>query len=172
MLSRLSELERAGVNSFKIEGRMKSEYYLATVINAYRRALDSGASREIEQELCNVAHRDYTQAYASGKNSFTVGYTDSQTKGDYTYIANVIDSENGFVTAEMRNRFRAGDVLEVLSPDGNFKKTFVAENIFDSSGQKTDDAKLVREFYRIECPFALKKGDLLRRKNSAEESKK
>ena len=72
----------------------------------------------------------------------------------------------------MRNRFRAGDVLEVLSPDGNFKKTFVAENIFDSSGQKTDDAKLVREFYRIECPFALKKGDLLRRKNSAEESKK
>lgn len=172
MLLRLSELERAGVNSFKIEGRMKSEYYLATVINAYRRALDSGASREIEQELCNVAHRDYTQAYASGKNSFTVGYTDRQTKGDYTYIANVIDSENGFVIAEMRNRFRAGDVLEVLSPDGNFKKTFVAENIFDSSGQKTDDAKLVREFYRIECPFALKKGDLLRRKNSAEESKK
>ena len=111
-----------------------------------------------------MAHRDYTQAYASGKNSFTVGYTDSQTKGDYTYIANVIDSENGFVTAEMRNRFRAGDVLEVLSPDGNFKKTFVAENIFDSSGQKTDDAKLVQEIYKIRCPYPVRKGDFLRRR--------
>jgi putative protease len=67
MLSKLDELAKAGVTSFKIEGRMKSAYYLATVINAYRRALD-GENREIsEAELLNVAHRDYTQAYAEGK---------------------------------------------------------------------------------------------------------
>ena len=164
MLAYLKEMEGAGVRSFKIEGRMKSGYYLATVINAYRRLMNGGALELSETELSNVAHRDYTTAYTLGKNSETVNYADSQSKGDYVYIADVLGMENGFVLAEMRNRFHQGDVLEVLSPDENFGKTFIAEDIRTSKGEVTDDAKLVQEKYTIACPYVLRKGDYLRRK--------
>ena len=145
---------------------MKSGYYLATVINAYRRLMDGGDFTLSETELSNVAHREYTTAYTLGKNAQTVNYTDSQSKGDYIYIADAVGSEDGYVLAEMRNRFKKGDLLEVLSPDGNFGKSFVAEEIFDSKGGETDDAKLVQEIYKIKCPYVLKKGDYLRRKKA------
>ena len=166
MLAYLREMEGAGVRSFKIEGRMKSGYYLATVINAYRRLMNGGALALSETELSNVAHREYTTAYTLGDNSQTVNYTDSQSKGDSIYIADVVGYENGYVLAEMRNRFKKGDVLEVLSPEDTFGKNFIAEEIFDSKGEETDDAKLVQEIYKIKCPFALKKGDYLRRKKA------
>ena len=166
MLAYLREMEGAGVRSFKIEGRMKSGYYLATVINAYRRLMDGGDFTLSETELSNVAHRDYTTAYMLGKNPETVNYEDSQSKGDYIYIADVLGCENGYVLAEMRNRFKQGDILEVLSPDDNFAKTFVTEEIFDSKGTLVDDAKLVQEIYKIKCPYTLKKGDYLRRKKA------
>ena len=166
MLAYLREMEGAGVRSFKIEGRMKSGYYLATVINAYRRLMDGGDFALSETELSNVAHREYTTAYTLGKNTQTVNYTDSQSKGDYIYIADVVGSEEGYVFAEMRNRFKKGDLLEVLSPDDNFGKSFVAEEIFDSKGAETDDAKLVQEIYKIRCPYVLNKGNYLRRKKA------
>lgn len=165
MLAHLQEMEKAGVSSFKIEGRMKSGYYLATVINAYRRMMDGGSLDVSQTELSNVAHRAYTQAYMLGKNSETVNYEDSQSRGDYVYIADVLGSENGYVLAEMRNRFKQGDVLEVLSPDENFGKTFVAEEIYSSKDERVEDAKLVQELYKIKCPYTLKNGDYLRRKN-------
>ncbi|MBE5745383.1 MAG: U32 family peptidase [Clostridiales bacterium] len=165
MLSRLQALEDAGVSSFKIEGRMKSGYYLATVINAYRRAMNGEDFAIAESELLKVAHRDYTQAYADGENSQTVNYTDSQSKGEYVYIADVVGGGEGNALIQMRNRFKKGDVLEVLSPDGNFGKSFTVERIVDSRGQETDDGKLVQENYTINCPYVLKQGDYLRRKN-------
>ena len=166
MLAYLKEMEKVGVCSFKIEGRMKSGYYLATVINAYRRWMDGGDLALSQEELLAVAHRDYTTAYALGKNPETVNYTDSQSKGDCVYIADVVGAEEGYVYAEMRNRFRQGDVLEVLSPDGNFGKSFVAEEIYDGKGERTDDCKLVQEIYKIKCPYVLQKGDYLRRKKA------
>ncbi len=166
MLAHLKEMEGAGVRSFKIEGRMKSGYYLATVINAYRRLMNGEGLEASQTELLNVAHRDYTTAYTLGGNNETVNYTDSQSKGDRIYVADVVGYENGFVYAEMRNRFREGDVLEVLSPDENFGKNFVAEEIYDGKGERTDDGKLVQEIYKIKCPYVLKKGDYLRRKKA------
>ncbi len=166
MLSYLKEMEGAGISSFKIEGRMKSGYYLATVINAYRRVMDGASLYVSEKELCNVAHREYTNAYAFGENTQTVNYCDSQSKGDYVYIADVLGSGDGRVQVEMRNRFKTGDVLEVLSPDGNFGKAFTVSNMYDSKGMLTEDAKLVQETYSIECPYSLKKGDYLRRKTN------
>ena len=165
MLSHLQELENAGISSFKIEGRMKSGYYLATVINAYRRWMDGGDFAVSDNELSNVAHRAYTKAYMLGANAQTVNYDDSQSRGDYTYIADVQGSENGYVYAEMRNRFKKGDVLEVLSPSEQFGKSFVAEEIYTSTGEETDDAKRVQEIYKIKCPYVLNNGDYLRRKN-------
>ena len=165
MLSRLKELESAGVSSFKIEGRMKSGYYLATVINAYRRAMNGEDFAVSEEELFRVAHRAYTQAYADGANKETVNYDDSQSKGDYTYIADVVEGGDGFAYVQMRNRFKKGDTLEVLSPDNNFRKSFQVESLIDSKGNETDDGKLVQEIYKINCPYCLKTGDYLRRKN-------
>lgn len=164
MLSRIRDLENAGVSSFKIEGRMKSGYYLATVINAYRRAMDGEDTEISKRELLAVAHRDYTQAYADGQNAETVNYADSQSKGDYVYIADVLGYNGGFVTVEMRNRFKTGDVLETLTPDSNFGKAFTVEEMYDNTGAVCDDAKLVQGVYKIKCPYALKQGDYLRKR--------
>lgn len=164
MISRLEEMKGAGIRSFKIEGRMKSGYYLASVINAYRRVMDGDAITLGENELLGVAHRDYTQAYADGKNKETVNYLDSQSKGTYTYIADVVGYKEGRLFAEMRNRFKEGEVLQVLSPTNTFGKEFTVKNLTDSKGESTQDAKLVQEIYQMDCPYTLKKGDYLRRK--------
>ncbi len=164
MLQYLSEMEGAGIRSFKIEGRMKSGYYLATVINAYRRAIDGQGYDLANNELMGVAHRDYTQAYALGKNSQTVNYADSQSKGEYIYIADVLGYEDGYAVVEMRNRFRQGDTLQVLSPSDNFLKSFIAEEIYGGDGAEIVDAKLVQGIYKIKCPYPLQAGEYLRRK--------
>ena len=164
MSAHLDEMASAGVCSFKIEGRMKSEYYLATVINAYRRCIDSGFSPVIERELLTAAHRDYTTAYTLGENHQTVNYTDSQAKGDCDYIANVVGYKNGLAKVEMRGRFKVGDELEILSPYNQFGKSFTVEKAAMQNGESVEDCKRVQEIYTINCPFELCAGDILRRR--------
>ncbi|MDE7087381.1 MAG: U32 family peptidase [Clostridia bacterium] len=164
MSAHLDKMAEAGVCSFKIEGRMKSEYYLATVINAYRRCIDGGFDETVARELTTAAHRDYTTAYMLGENRQTVNYSDSQAKGDCDYIANVLSGGNGKAVVEMRGRFKVGDTLEVLSPTQNFGKSFVVENARNSAGEEVTDCKLVQEHYTINCPYALSAGDILRRR--------
>ena len=101
LIGHLKELSEAGVDSFKIEGRMKSAYYLATVVNAYRRAFDRLAGKpsafsdaDIFGELKKCAHRDFTTAYALGENEKTVNYADSQTKGTCDFVAEVKRAAN------------------------------------------------------------------------------
>lgn len=168
MISRLKELILAGVDSFKIEGRMKSAYYLATVVNAYRRAFDrlrgkGGEEEEIFSELKKCAHRDFTEAYACGKNSETVNYADSQTKGSCEYVANVVEGGEKSALVEMRNRFRVGDVLEILSPSAQWNRRFTLAEMYDGEGRELVDAKLVQQVVRIACPYPLSAGDILRR---------
>lgn len=164
MSAHLTQMIKAGVSSFKIEGRMKSEYYLATVINAYRRCLNNGFSPVIEKELATAAHRDYTTAYTLGNNENTVNYNDSQTKGDCDYIGNIMGVNGDFALVEMRGRFKCGDVLEVLSPTDNFGKSFTVEEAYDSKGIYSNDCKLVQEIYSVKCPYVLSAGDILRRR--------
>lgn len=164
MSARLKEMEDAGICSFKIEGRMKSEYYLATVINAYRRCMDFGYGEQIARELKNAAHRDYTEAYAFGENAHTVNYSDSQAKGDCEYIANVLSCADGFAAVEMRGRFRVGETLEVLSPSAYCGKAFRVETAYAPDGESTQDCKLVQGKYKINCPYPLHEGDILRRR--------
>lgn len=162
----LAELTAAGVDSFKIEGRMKSAYYVATVVNAYRRLLDGKmTAEEAARELDTAAHRDYTEAYAFGGNEKTVNYTDSQTAGTRVYTANVLEGAQagGAALIEMRNRFRLGDELEILSPSGSFGKRFIAEEMRGEDGESVADAKLVQQKLRIFCPHELCAGDILRR---------
>ncbi|MCH5148692.1 MAG: U32 family peptidase [Clostridiales bacterium] len=164
MSAYLNKMAEAGVCSFKIEGRMKSEYYLATVINAYRRCIDGGFTPLIERELLTAAHRDYTTAYTLGSNDKTVNYTDSQTKGDCDYIGNIISGGDKTAVIEMRTRFKVGDELEILSPTQNFLKTFKVEKAFTSAGEQVEDCKLVQENYTVNCPYTLSAGDIVRRR--------
>ena len=144
---------------------MKSEYYLATVVNAYRRALNGEDVSRCERELYAVAHRNYTKAYAYGNNAKTEEYSAGQVKGEYDYVANVLSCENGRVRAEMRNRFREGETLCVLSPSENYGKEFSVKNMFsENENAASDDAKLVQGIYSFDCPYPLREGDILRRR--------
>ena len=165
MAAHLEEMAAAGVCSFKIEGRMKSEYYLATVINAYRRCIDGGFSDVVERELTTAAHRDYTTAYALGENHNTVNYSDSQAKGDCDYIGNVVGTDGGYALVEMRGRFREGDTLEILSPTENFGKSFVVEEA-RLGDERVSDCKRVQAIYSVKCPYTLSAGDILRRRKT------
>ena len=172
LMDYISELSDAGVISFKIEGRMKSEYYLATVINAYRRAIDAYYEKGIvyktdpsfQTELLKTAHRDFTTAYFLGANDRTVNYADSQSKGTHKFIATVIDVGDGYIEVEMRNRFKIGDNLEVLSPTENLNKIITVTEMFDEKGEVITDAKLVQQKIKIKTNLKLSKGDILRAK--------
>ena len=157
----------------KIEGRMKSEYYLATVINAYRRAIDEyyriGADYAknpfFAQELKKTAHRVFTTAYMLGDNAETINYEDTQSQGDALFIANVLDynADEGYALIEMRNRFKVGDVLEVLSPGEAFGAKITVEKMTDEDGLLIEDAKLVQQKIRLYTAVKLTKGEFLRR---------
>ena len=164
MSAHLQELAAAGVVSFKIEGRMKSEYYLATVVNAYRRILDGGYSQSLAAELECASHRAYTTAYAFGENRDTVLADGSQEGGTCTFVAVVKGYREGRVYAEMRNRFREGDVLEILSPSESFGKSVRVAKMQDEAGQPCADASFVQGVYSFACPYPLAEGDILRRR--------
>ena len=172
MMDYIGQMINSGIVSFKIEGRMKSEYYLATVINAYRRAIDEflkigdkySENRMFYDELLKTNHRVFTTAYMLGANQETVNYADSQSTGSRQFVANVIGDGNGeYFTVQMRNRFKKGDKLEILSPDENFNKTFVVERITDEDGNEIEDAKLVQQNLRIYSSLKLHVGDIIRR---------
>lgn len=174
LLDYIAELDSAGVCSFKIEGRMKSEYYLATVVNAYRRAIDEyyklGKEYKdntlFQTELKKTAHRAFTTAYFLGDNDRTVNYDDSQSKGTHKFIANVLESNAGkdYAVIEMRNRFKVGDSLEVLSPTDSFNKTITVEKMTDEKDKEIEDAKLVQQRIKLFTDIPLFTGDMLRMK--------
>ncbi len=173
LLDYIGDMISSGVNSFKIEGRMKGEYYLATVINAYRRAIDEyykiGDSYKqnplYQTELKKTFHRAFTTAYAFGKNDDTVNYENSQSTGDSLFIASVLgyDDDKKAIVIEMRNRFKKGDVLEILSPSDNFNKKIIVDKIFDENGEIIEDAKRVQQILYLSSDVKLNKGDILRR---------
>ncbi len=171
LIDYLDVFSEAGVCSLKIEGRMKSAYYLATVINAYRRAIDDfekvGKGYKdnplYNEELLKTAHRDFTTAYFLKKNDKTVNYEDSQSKGTHKFIATVVEElKDGYALIEMRNRFKVGDVLEVLSPNETFNQKLTVEKMTDEKDNLVLDAKAVQQKLKLYTSVQLKKGDILR----------
>lgn len=173
MIEHIDEMAEAGVCSLKIEGRMKSEYYLATVINAYRRAIDEyykiggkyKKNKMFYDELLKTNHRVFTTAYMLGENKETVNYSDSQSAGEKQFIATVLEGTNdeGYFIAEMRNRFKKGDRLELLTPNDNFNSVILPVKITDEEGNDIEDAKLVQQKLRIYSDIKVSAGDILRR---------
>lgn len=171
MINHIDEMVNAGVVSLKIEGRMKSEYYLATVINAYRRAIDEYCkigdkykeNSMFYDELIKTSHRAFTTAYMLGENFDTINYSDSQSVGESRFTAVVTKrTTDGYAEVEMRNRFKKSDVLEILSPSDNFNKTFVVDEMSDENGNEISDAKIVQQKIRLKCELDLREGDILR----------
>ena len=173
LLDYIDALDKAGVCSFKIEGRMKSEYYLATVVNAYRRAIDAyyelgdkyKENPLYQEELKKTAQREFTTAYITGFNDRTVNYDDSQSKGTFKFMANVLsgNADNEYALIEQRNRFKVGDELEVLSPTESFNKVVKIEKMENEKGEPIEDAKLVQQKIRLYTDIKLNKGDILRK---------
>jgi putative protease len=127
MIRYLDELAAAGVTSFKIEGRMKSPYYVATVVNAYRRAIDNYNNNmlfdeSLIDELEKTSHRRYTTGFFFGAQDKE--YLESSMPiQTHEFMAIVKENfSNGKVVIEQRNRFKVGDELEVLSPNETFNE--------------------------------------------------
>ncbi len=160
-ISFLDKLEAAGVCSFKIEGRMKAPYYVATVVNAYRHRLDGTADLEaLEWELECASHRPYSTGFYFGemkKNHFNDGaYHQS-----CTFAAVVLDWKDDRATVEQRNHFKAGDRLEVLSPN-SLGESVLAEDLRDEEGNILDAARHPQQVVTFACPLPLQAGDMLR----------
>ena len=173
MISHLDKMARAGITSFKIEGRMKSEYYVATVVNAYRRAIDAylkigdkyNKNDLFYNELTKTNHRAFTTCFNLGANDSTVNYSDAQSAGDRTFVAVVksYDKLTHIATVEMRNRFFEGDMLELLTPHDNLNAKIVVKNLCDESGNAVLDARIVQQTLTFFTEEILHAGDILRR---------
>lgn len=170
MIEHLKELEDAGVTSFKIEGRMKSPYYVANVVNAYRYAIDNMDSltekdyEMLKKELCKTSHRKYTTGFYLGAKDKEC-LESSMPVQTSEFMASVLSNGDGEkVLIEQRNRFKVGDTLEVLSPNKDtFNKTIKIEKMTDENGEEIVDAKDVQQKIYLFTKLNLEKGDILRK---------
>lgn len=171
MIEYIHKLRDAGVTSFKIEGRMKSPYYVATVVNAYRRAIDimeKGGEyhcpESLVAELEKASHRRYTTGFYFGSYDKEC-LESSMPVQTHEFMAIVLDDQkDGKVLIEMRNRFKVGETLEVLSPNSTFNEQILVEKMTDEKGQEVLDANQVQQNLWLYTNVNLKKGDILRKK--------
>lgn len=169
MIRYIDELVRAGVTSFKIEGRMKSSYYVATVTNAYRRAIDDYLSgnqldESLVEELEKTSHRRYTTGfYFDAKDrEYLLSSMPIQT---HEFMAIVRDNwKDGYVLIEQRNRFKVGDILEVLSPNETFNFQIEVGEMLDEKDNVVEDASKVQQILKLKTNIQLKNGDILRKR--------
>ena len=175
MIEHIGDLIDAGVYSFKIEGRMKSQYYVGGVVNAYRKVIDKTLEdrnyipeQRYVDELYKNSHRKYTTGFYYGEYD-SVCLETSKPECDYDFIAEVkgYDGDNGMLIVEQRNRFKKGDSLEILSADDNYlNRSITVDKMYDTSGNIIEDAKLVQQEILIPCEYALQKRDILRKKSN------
>ena len=169
MIDHLDKLKQAGVSSIKIEGRMKTEYYVANVVNAYRQALDYLYSHdeynlpeEIRNEVFKSSHRDYSTGFFFGDPKQSLD--SSLPISDYDFVAVVLeDSVEGKAKVEMRNKFAANLELELLSKIKN-NAIINIEKIEDLEGNELSECKVPKQVVYIYTKEKLIKNEILRRK--------
>lgn len=166
----LPSLLEAGLSSLKIEGRMKTEYYVATVTAAYRRALELLKERpeafeaelpSLLEELSCCSHRDSDTGFAVRAPEFPGGADGFHQSREY--IARVTDAAEAGQEARLilKNRFRAGDELELLTPKGTVKFT-AGSFLREKTGERVDTLGVGGEYVRLVVPCAVTPGDILR----------
>ena len=152
MIEHLREIDEAGITSLKVEGRMKSPYYVATVINAYRRAIDlyyqdktKECPKNLVQELEKTSHRRYTTGFYFGAKDKEY-IEDSMPIQSSEFMAMVLeDSKDGYTLIEQRNRFKVGESLDVLSPTDAFGATINITHMKGEDGVDILDASKVQQ---------------------------
>lgn len=167
MIEHLKELSDAGVASLKIEGRMKSIYYVACVTNAYRRAIDilpKRAGEEFVKELEKTSHRRFTTGFYFNEEDRQFRESSSPIQS-HEFVAVVLGCKNGKVQCEQRNYFEEGDELEVLSPNKDVHNQIIkVQNLKNEQGEFIKKANMAQMKISFDCSICLKKGDFLRKK--------
>jgi putative protease len=159
LIGHLGELEKAGVTSVKIEGRMKSEYYVASAVSAYRRMLN-GENFNYNEEINKVAHRPWTKGFVFNTDD-SLYYESAASGSTYEVTAFCLGGNR----ISQRNVFSVGDELEILSPSLNNNKKFLIKTIKTQDGKNIIRANKAEEVLFIDCPYEICYGDFLRRKN-------
>lgn len=172
LLPYLPQLMEAGICSFKIEGRMKSAHYAASVVSVYRRAIDAcwrdpqhyTVKQEWLDELEKVSHRPYTTGFALGKPDATAQvYTTSSYLQTHEFVGLVRDWDNGRLTVEQRNHMKEGETLEVFCPDGSLR-TLVLKEMRNQEGEPIVAAQHPQMVFTCRAAESIPESAILRRK--------
>ena len=170
----LYNLMAANVSSLKIEGRMKTEYYVANVVRAYRALIDAIWAKqaalsksEMAEHLKEIARVENRQTagglYAGINDEDTILYhRTSNNDVNHDFVSTIIDYQNNTAIMQVRNAFQVGEVLEVLSP-GLPKRSFIVKTICNADGEYMERAKRPMEIVFLPIPFMVKKNDIIRR---------
>lgn len=171
MAAYLDRMALAGVDSIKIEGRAKSEYYIAVTANAYRGALDSLAAAKkdwsvpewVMEELDKISHRPYSTGFYFGRPTGAQTYESVGYLRDYTVAATVDGYENGRIIATLKNKFLRGQILDCLQP-GSQPFEVRTDELYDAAGILIDSAP--HPMMQLQIPFdrPVKAGAVLRMK--------
>ena len=159
MIDCIPDLVNAGVTSFKIEGRMKSMYYVATVVSAYRSAIDKYLADPDNyvydpsdfDELCKASHREFTHGFYYHKpTDKDQNYLTSDYTRDYSFVGLVRDTnpETGLTTVEQRNKFSVGDTIEIFGPMTPYYEE-VIEEMYDEEGNPVESAPHPQQILKI-----------------------
>ena len=175
LIKEIPEIVEMGVDSLKIEGRLKTEYYLATVVNAYRCALDD-YNKDKEnynynkylKELEKVKTRGTTTFYFNDRNNKDFQeYEGKQYNPYYEFGGKVVDNQGNKTVIEIKNKLKLGDILEVVIPNKIESHEFKIEKMWDIDTDEEIESinpGKVEQKVKIEIPINVEKGFILRRK--------
>lgn len=174
LIEHIPELIDSGISSFKIEGRVKTSYYVATIIKAYREEIDRYLENPDKyvfdksqlEELCKVSHRPYTTGFSYGKPSGNEQvYTDSSYIRDYDLIGIVTDYDpkTKIATITQRNRFFKGDEIEIMQPGKPFSKQII-KSMTNDKDEEIDVANHAAMTVKFEVDQPVVKDAMLRKK--------
>lgn len=172
LLKYLPDMIDIGITSFKIEGRMRSIYYIATVVDVYRKVIDSyynnkeayKYNEDYERILRNCANRDAVAQFYNGDNNKDCCYYNGReeiSNQDFLGIVNDYDSETKMATIEQRNYFKKDDIVEIFGP-GKEPIKIKINKIIDEEGNEIDIVRHPRQIVKIPIDFEVFKYDLIR----------
>jgi len=173
MIEFIPQLIKSGIKSFKIEGRVKSSYYVATVIRAYRMAIDKYYKNPDNyrfdekwlKEIKKASHRDFTTGFYLGKptNEAQVYSTSSYVRG-YDFVGLILnyDEETKIATVEQRNRMFVGEEIEVFGPNKEFF-TQIIEKMWDEEGNEIEVAPHPQQVVKILMTRPVNSMDMIRK---------
>lgn len=173
MIGHIPELLEAGIDSLKIEGRMKTALYVATVARTYRKAIDD-CQKDPKlyrknmpwylEQISNCTYRQFTTGFFFGKPDETTQIYDSNTYvKEYTYLGIIGQERDGLYEIEQRNKFSVGETIEIMKPNGDNIETIVLQ-IINEDGEEQESAPHSKQKLRIKLSRKAERFDLLRRR--------